>query len=331
MQWKCLPIPHDAHGKPAIHYTTVYKVFAKLAEDGSLWQAFVASVAHLANEKKLDLRVLHSDGTNTVAKKGVAHVLVPAAQHAPDAIHPSRRPLHDPPSCLDAGLLCERLGLFPPRADVGGEATCGQQLPHRRLVLACVPTPPLGGVGGRLRPRAGATRDGRPSPLAIMALRPLPGAADRHATAVGEHAARGADLAPVGRVLAHLCPPHGALGSWPPPARAMPRHSPGRQRLPPRLASTTPGRRPLRSTLERDAGRSSWHRGPSRAAPSTGRRGGARRRWPPAPAAPRRGAAGTPGGRLARREQRLDARPPHVRQTPITVGVLVVIMPPCGS
>jgi transposase len=70
MQWKCLPIPHDAHGKPAIHYTTVYKVFAKWAEDGSLWQAFVASVAHLANEKKLDLHVLHGDGTNTVAKKG---------------------------------------------------------------------------------------------------------------------------------------------------------------------------------------------------------------------------------------------------------------------
>ena len=29
MQWKCLPIPQDAQGKPAIHYTTIYKVFAK--------------------------------------------------------------------------------------------------------------------------------------------------------------------------------------------------------------------------------------------------------------------------------------------------------------
>ena len=37
MQWKCLPIPHDAQGKPAIHYTTIYKVFAKWADDGSLW------------------------------------------------------------------------------------------------------------------------------------------------------------------------------------------------------------------------------------------------------------------------------------------------------
>ena len=36
MQWKCLPVPHDAHGKPAIHYTTVYRVFAKWADDGSL-------------------------------------------------------------------------------------------------------------------------------------------------------------------------------------------------------------------------------------------------------------------------------------------------------
>ena len=70
MQWKCLPVPQDTNGKPAIHYTTVYKVFAKWADDGSLWQAFVASVQHLAEQDQLDLRILHGDGTNTVAKKG---------------------------------------------------------------------------------------------------------------------------------------------------------------------------------------------------------------------------------------------------------------------
>src|SRR5207245_6514031 len=70
MQWKCLPVPQDAQGKPAIHYTTVYKVFAKWADDGSLWRAFWASVVHLAEAKRLDLNVLHGDGTNTVAKKG---------------------------------------------------------------------------------------------------------------------------------------------------------------------------------------------------------------------------------------------------------------------
>src|SRR6266849_6430279 len=70
MQWKCLPVPQDAHGKSAIHYTTVYRAFAKWADDGSLEQAFVASVAHLADAKKLDLSILHGDGANTVAKKG---------------------------------------------------------------------------------------------------------------------------------------------------------------------------------------------------------------------------------------------------------------------
>jgi len=70
MQWKCLPVPTDPDGKSVIHYTTVYKVFAKWADDGSLWQAFVASVRHLAVEKPLDISILHGDGTNTVAKKG---------------------------------------------------------------------------------------------------------------------------------------------------------------------------------------------------------------------------------------------------------------------
>jgi hypothetical protein len=58
--------------------TTVYKVFAKWADDGSLWQAFVASVAHLSEAKKLDLSILHGDGTNTVAKKGGMALATPA-------------------------------------------------------------------------------------------------------------------------------------------------------------------------------------------------------------------------------------------------------------
>jgi transposase len=71
MPWKCLPIPQDARGKPAIHDTNIYRAFATWADDGSLQQAFTASVGHLSDEKRLDLRVLHGDGTNTIAKKGV--------------------------------------------------------------------------------------------------------------------------------------------------------------------------------------------------------------------------------------------------------------------
>ena len=70
MQWKCLPVPKDCDGKAEIHYTTVYKVFAKWSDDASLEEAFIASVAHLSEHNQLDLSVLHGDGTNTVAKKG---------------------------------------------------------------------------------------------------------------------------------------------------------------------------------------------------------------------------------------------------------------------
>ena len=70
MQWQCLPVLKDSNGKAEIHYTTVYKVFARWSDDGSLEHAFIASVAYLSDQRQLDLRVLHGDGTNTMAKKG---------------------------------------------------------------------------------------------------------------------------------------------------------------------------------------------------------------------------------------------------------------------
>jgi transposase len=70
MQWKCLPVPKAPDGTHVIHYTTVYKVFARWSDDGSLEQAFIASVGHLSAHNQLDLSILHGDGTNTVAKKG---------------------------------------------------------------------------------------------------------------------------------------------------------------------------------------------------------------------------------------------------------------------
>lgn len=70
MQWKELPIEKGPDGKSELHYTGVYKLFADWADDGSLEKAFIASVKHLSDEKKLDLSLLHGDGSNTVAKKG---------------------------------------------------------------------------------------------------------------------------------------------------------------------------------------------------------------------------------------------------------------------
>jgi hypothetical protein len=65
-----LPVPRTDDRTAVIHYTTIYKVFARWSDDGSLDQAFLASVRHLAEQHHLDLSVLHGDGSNTVAKKG---------------------------------------------------------------------------------------------------------------------------------------------------------------------------------------------------------------------------------------------------------------------
>src|SRR2546427_12857983 len=52
MQWKCLPIPHDAQGKPTIYDTIIYKAFAKWADAGSLWQGCLATVPPLRAEER---------------------------------------------------------------------------------------------------------------------------------------------------------------------------------------------------------------------------------------------------------------------------------------
>jgi transposase len=69
-QWKTLAIPNAENGQPIIHYTSVHRRFARRAKDGSLERAHQASVQRLHREGRLDLSVLHGDGSNTVAKKG---------------------------------------------------------------------------------------------------------------------------------------------------------------------------------------------------------------------------------------------------------------------
>jgi transposase len=78
MQWKELPIDKDSKGHAELHYTGVFKLFARWAEDGSLERAFIASVKQLDEAHKLDLSLLHGDGSNTVAKKGGPRLAIAA-------------------------------------------------------------------------------------------------------------------------------------------------------------------------------------------------------------------------------------------------------------
>lgn len=70
MQWKALKIDTNADGQPEIHYTTIYKCFARWADDGSLMHFFENSIKLLHHARRVDLSGVNGDATNTVAKKG---------------------------------------------------------------------------------------------------------------------------------------------------------------------------------------------------------------------------------------------------------------------
>lgn len=69
-QWKELPIDKGPDGKAEIHYTRVYRKFVHWVTFGSLQKIFVQTLVVLKEQEKLDLQMLHGDGSNTVAKKG---------------------------------------------------------------------------------------------------------------------------------------------------------------------------------------------------------------------------------------------------------------------
>jgi transposase len=56
--------------KNEIHWSNVYKWHNRWSKDGSYENLLHASIQHLDRSGKLDLSILHGDGSNTVATKG---------------------------------------------------------------------------------------------------------------------------------------------------------------------------------------------------------------------------------------------------------------------
>jgi len=69
-QWKELPIEKDSLGQPEIHYSRIYRKFASWETSGVFKALFYTSIKMLKEADKLDVSILHGDGSNTVAKKG---------------------------------------------------------------------------------------------------------------------------------------------------------------------------------------------------------------------------------------------------------------------
>jgi len=65
-QWEELPIR-----KKEIHWSNVYRHHNRWSKDGSYENLFIHSIKELRDNGQLDLSILHGDGSNTVAKKGV--------------------------------------------------------------------------------------------------------------------------------------------------------------------------------------------------------------------------------------------------------------------
>jgi transposase len=72
-QWNRLPtFRHE------ISWSAVYQHHIRWCKDGSYQNLFERGVQELLLRNKLDLSVLHGDGSNTVAKKGVRELGIPA-------------------------------------------------------------------------------------------------------------------------------------------------------------------------------------------------------------------------------------------------------------
>jgi len=65
MQWDQLRTRRNE-----LHWSNIYKWHVKWSKDGSYLNLFESGIQQLFLANKLDLSILHGDGSNTVAKKG---------------------------------------------------------------------------------------------------------------------------------------------------------------------------------------------------------------------------------------------------------------------
>lgn len=72
-QWRQLPIYRNE-----ITWSAIYQHHIRWSKDGSYQNLFESGIQQLLLANKLDLSVLHGDGSNTVAKKGAKVLDIPA-------------------------------------------------------------------------------------------------------------------------------------------------------------------------------------------------------------------------------------------------------------
>ena len=71
-QWNRLPTSRNE-----ISWSAVYQHHVRWCKDGSYQNLFESGIQELLLRNKLDLSILHGDGSNTIAKKGVMESATP--------------------------------------------------------------------------------------------------------------------------------------------------------------------------------------------------------------------------------------------------------------
>ena len=93
---------------------------------------------------------------------------LPAGEDAAEAIQPGVGALDDPAACAEAGLAFDRLRLFAPAADVGGERELRGELADLVVVVGRVEAQPLRPLAGRLGPVDRDRLDRLPGELVVV-------------------------------------------------------------------------------------------------------------------------------------------------------------------
>ena len=239
---------------------------------------------------------------------------LPAHEDATKAVHPAVGSFDDPAPSLCTLPAARCLLLLASTTQVKLKSENPRQQARLSVIVPFIQAEPLRRRLARHRAAHRNAVEGVSEQQVIVPIRAGDGQPDGYARAIGEEAALGSALGPVGGVGPAFFPRRAATSSWRRRLRARTSRCLAFRHRPSDPVARTREKR-QRPAIRDSAGRQmNKNRSPSRRARSTGSRCSARTGWPPLPCGRAREVCGTPGGdwALAAAEARSS---PRVRQT----------------
>ena len=239
----------------------------------------------------------------------IFRLLFPTDQYPPKAVHPTMRPLHNPPPSLESDFSLDSLCLFSSGLDMRGVAELLRQVAHLVVIVALIQTKILQPLFRRPGPLYRNALKRLLYHLHVMPVGAFNSYADRDALRLTEQAALHAAFAAVGGVSPGFFPRRAEPLSSRRPSTAIPSRFPAGHRIPPVPSSTVCGKRRPQPSIGTTGGRSSWRRCPLRKARSIDSRYAERRRCRPLLCADWSADDGNPRGAVCSAEGEAQSSP----------------------